>query len=91
MASVQSNTKKQDIIKNYQSHEKDTGSPEIQVAILTNKIKELTEHLKIHKKDFHTKRGLLMMVGRRKRLLNYLAKKDIERYRSIIKRLELRR
>jgi small subunit ribosomal protein S15 len=90
MTSVQSKTSKQDIIKNYQT-QKDTGSPEIQVAILTNKIRELTEHLKIHKKDFHTRRGLLMMVGRRRRLLNYLAKNDIERYRSIIKRLELRR
>lgn len=84
-------TKKQEIIKQYKVNEKDTGSPEVQVAILTDRIRKLTEHLKIHKKDFHTKRGLLMMVGNRRRLLNYLMKEDIERYRSLIKRLELRR
>jgi small subunit ribosomal protein S15 len=83
--------KKEDIINEYQLKEKDTGSPEVQVAILTHKIKVLTEHLKIHKKDFHTRRGLLMMVGKRRRLLNYVAKQDIERYRSLIKRLGLRR
>lgn len=86
-----SSLNKQEIIKNYQINQKDTGSPEVQVAILTDRIKKLTEHLKIHKKDFHTKRGLLMMVGRRRRLLNYVAKEDIERYRSLIKRLGLRR
>jgi small subunit ribosomal protein S15 len=82
---------KDTIVKEYQSHEKDTGSPEVQVAILTDKIRKLTEHLKIHKKDYHTKRGLLMMVGKRRRLLNYVAKQDIERYRSLVKRLGLRR
>jgi small subunit ribosomal protein S15 len=82
---------KEELIKDYQVHEKDTGSPEVQVAILTDRIKKLTEHLKINKKDFHTKRGLLMMVGKRRRLLNYLKDIDVERYRTIIKRLELRR
>jgi small subunit ribosomal protein S15 len=82
---------KHKVIKEYQLKEKDTGSPEVQVAILTDKIRKLTEHLKIHKKDFHTRRGLLMMVGKRRRLLNYVAQNDIERYRSLIKRLGLRR
>lgn len=84
-------TNRQEIIKKYCKHDKDTGSPEVQVAILTDRIKKLTEHLKIHKKDFHTRRGLLMMVGKRRRLLNYLAKEDIERYRVLIKSLGLRR
>lgn len=84
-------TNKQEVIKEYCKHEKDTGSTEVQVAILTDRIRKLTEHLKIHKKDFHTRRGLLMMVGKRRRLLNYLAKEDIRRYRSLIKRLNLRR
>lgn len=81
---------KSEIITEYQIKEKDTGSPEVQVAILTDKIRKLTEHLKLHKKDFQTKRGLLMMVGRRRRLLKYVAKQDIDRYRSLIKRLDLR-
>lgn len=83
--------KKQDTIKEYQVNDKDTGSTQVQVAMLTDKIKYLTEHLKVHTKDHATKRGLLMMVGRRKRLLAYLAKKDVEAYRELIKRLGLRR
>lgn len=69
----------------------DTGSPEVQVALLTARINHLTEHLKVHKKDHHSRRGLLQMVGRRRRLLAYLAKNDVERYRSLIQRLGLRR
>lgn len=84
-------TNKQEIIKDYRTHESDNGSPEVQVAILTDRIRKLTEHLKIHKKDFHTRRGLLMMVGKRRRLLRYLQNKDIQRYRDLIKRLGLRR
>ncbi len=82
---------KQDIIKEYQIHENDTGSPEVQLAILTQEINNLTEHLKIHKKDFHSRRGLLKKVGRRRRLLEYLKAKDIERYKSLIKKLGLRK
>ncbi len=73
------------------THEGDTGSPEVQVALLSARISQLTEHLKEHKKDHHSRRGLLMMVGKRRRLLNYLSKKDIERYRSLISKLGLRR
>ena len=83
-------TKKQ-IIAEYATNEGDTGSPEVQIAMLTKRIRDLTEHLKEHKHDHHTRRGLLALVGRRKRLLNYLQKTDIERYRSIIERLGLRR
>ena len=79
------------IIDEYKSHEGDTGSPEVQVAILTNRINHLNEHLKIHKKDFHSRRGLLKMVGQRRNLLNYLKSKDIERYRALIARLGLRK
>jgi len=82
---------KEQIIKEYATHEGDTGSPEVQVAILTHRINHLTEHLKIHKKDHHSRRGLLMMVGQRRGLLNYLTKKDIERYRSIIVKLGIRK
>ncbi len=82
---------KADIVKKYQLHDGDTGSPEVQVAILTAKIKHLTEHFKVHKKDHHSRLGLLKMVGKRRRLLDYLKQKDIERYRALIKRLELRR
>ncbi len=78
------------IVKEYGSHDNDTGSPEVQVAILTKRIKDLTEHLKLHKKDFHSRRGLLKLVGQRRRLLNYLKEVEIERYRSIVKKLELR-
>ncbi|HLV09864.1 MAG TPA: 30S ribosomal protein S15 [Halanaerobiales bacterium] len=81
---------KQQIIQEYQLEEGDTGSPEVQVALLTRRIQQLTEHLNEHKKDFHSRRGLLKMVGKRKSLLTYLKKKDIERYRNLIKRLGLR-
>jgi len=83
-------TKKQ-IIGEYGSAEGDTGSPEVQVALLSKRISDLTEHLKEHKHDHHSRRGLLLLVGQRRRLLNYLAKTDINRYRSIVERLGLRR
>ena len=83
--------KKLEIIKEYQTKEGDTGSPEVQVAILTYRINDLNEHLKIHKKDHHSRRGLLKMVGQRRNLLNYLKKKDLERYRDLITRLGLRK
>lgn len=83
--------RKEEIIKTYKRDEKDTGSPEVQVALLTERITELTEHLKVHKKDNHSRRGLLKMVGKRRNLLNYLAKKDIERYRVIVEKLNLRK
>ena len=79
------------IIKEYAQHEGDTGSPEVQIALLTKRINDLTEHLKVHKKDNHSRRGLLMMVGQRRSLLAYLQKKDVERYRAIIKKLGLRK
>ena len=79
------------IIEEYKINEKDTGSPEVQVAILTDRINSLTEHMKKNPKDHHSQRGLLKMVGHRKQLLSYLAKKDIERYRSVVKRLGLRK
>jgi small subunit ribosomal protein S15 len=75
----------------YATAEGDTGSPEVQVAVLTKRIADLTEHLKVHKHDHHSRRGLLLLVGRRRRLLNYLQKKDISRYRTLIERLGLRR
>jgi small subunit ribosomal protein S15 len=83
--------KKTEIINKYAMHEGDTGSPEVQVAVLTQRINDLNEHLKIHKKDFHSRRGLLKMVGQRRGLLNYLKKKDIERYRTVIASLNLRK
>lgn len=83
--------RKTTIITDYKTHDTDTGSPEVQVALLSARISHLTEHLKIHKKDHHSRRGLLMLVGQRRRLLNYLSNKDIERYRSIVSRLGLRR
>ena len=83
--------RKKEIIGEYKTHEGDTGSSEVQVALLTARINELTEHLRTHSKDFHSRRGLLMMVGQRRRLLNYLSNKDIERYRSLIARLGIRR
>jgi len=83
--------KKEEIIKNYQIHENDTGSPEVQIALLTERINSLNEHLKVNKKDHHSRRGLLKMVGQRRALLEYLKKKDFERYRSIVNRLGLRR
>lgn len=79
------------VIKEYATHEGDTGSPEVQVAILTNRIQYLTEHLKEHKKDHHSRRGLLKLVGQRRNMLDYLRRKDIERYRSLIERLGLRK
>ncbi|MBQ7264332.1 MAG: 30S ribosomal protein S15 [Synergistaceae bacterium] len=82
--------KKQSVIAEYRTHDHDTGSPEVQVAVLTERIRELTEHLKIHKKDFHSRRGLLKMVGRRRTLLRYLREKDFNRYRTLIERLGLR-
>ncbi|AZO95535.1 30S ribosomal protein S15 [Iocasia frigidifontis] len=85
-----SKEEKQDIIKKYQLDSEDTGSPEVQIALLTVRIKQLTEHLKEHKSDFHSRRGLLKMVGKRKRLLGYLKKKDIERYRNLISSLGIR-
>jgi small subunit ribosomal protein S15 len=83
--------KKQEIIDNFKLHESDTGSPEVQIAILTERIVYLTDHFKIHKKDHHSRRGLLKIVGQRRRLLDYLKKKDVERYRAIIARLGIRR
>lgn len=83
--------KKQEIIKTHAVHAGDTGSPEVQIAVLTAKIQYLTEHLKVHKKDFHSRRGLLKMVGRRRRFLDYLKKNDIERYRAIVAKLNLRK
>jgi small subunit ribosomal protein S15 len=86
-----STEQKKSILTDYGVHESDTGSPEAQVAMLTKRISDLTEHLKVHKHDHHSRRGLLLMVGRRRRLLNYLTKVDIERYRSLIQRLGIRR
>ena len=82
---------KTNVIEDNRTHEKDTGSPEGQVAILTARIIELTEHLKIHKKDTHSRRGLLKMVGKRRSLLDYLQKKDVERYRALIAKLGIRK
>ena len=82
---------KQQIIEEYRLTETDTGSPEVQIAILTDRINALTEHMKKNPKDFHSQRGLSKMVGHRKQLLNYLAKKDIERYRAVVKKLGLRK
>ncbi|TXH44968.1 MAG: 30S ribosomal protein S15 [Actinobacteria bacterium] len=82
---------RQQIIAEYATHPGDTGSPEVQIALLSHRISHLTEHLKTHKHDHHSRRGLLLLVGRRRRLLNYVADTDIERYRSLIERLGLRR
>ncbi|MDW7650588.1 MAG: 30S ribosomal protein S15 [Bacillota bacterium] len=84
-------TRKQDVINTYRLHDHDTGSPEVQIALLTERINYLTEHLKEHKKDHHSRRGLLKMVGQRRGLLNYLKKIDAERYRSILAKLKLRK
>ena len=86
-----SQERKNELIKEYRTHETDTGSPEVQVAILTSRIQYLTEHLKEHKKDHHSRRGLLKLVGQRRNMLDYLRRKDIERYRSLIERLGLRK
>ena len=82
---------KQQIIKEYQHHETDTGSPEVQIAILTDRISHLTEHLKVHKGDHHTRRGLMKLIGQRRRLLDYVQARDVERYRQLIGRLGIRR
>ena len=82
---------KKEVIDKFKRDENDTGSPEVQIALLTKRINELTEHLKVHKKDNHSKRGLLKMVGQRRNLLNYLSKKDVERYRTIVEKLKLRK
>jgi small subunit ribosomal protein S15 len=79
------------IVSEFGTHEADTGSPEVQVALLTERINHLTDHLRVHKKDHHSRRGLLMMVGKRRRLLKYLQNQDVERYRSLIAQLGLRR
>ncbi len=82
---------KKELISQYKLHETDTGSPEVQIGLLTHRILYLTEHLKVHKKDHHSRRGLLVLVGRRRRLLNYVKNNDVKRYRSIIKNMGLRR
>lgn len=83
--------KKLEMIEQYRQHETDTGSPEVQVAILTHRINYLTEHVKVHQKDHHSRRGLLVLVGRRRSLLEYLKRKDINRYRTLIEKLGLRK
>jgi small subunit ribosomal protein S15 len=83
--------KKESLISAYRVHEADTGSPEVQVALLTERINQLTEHLRVHKHDYHSRRGLLMMVGQRRRQLTYLNRQDVQRYRSIISKLGLRK
>ena len=82
---------KKDLINQYKLHETDTGSPEVQIGLLTNRISYLTDHLKVHKKDHHSRRGLLVLVGKRRRLLNYVKNNDVKRYRTIIQTLGLRR
>lgn len=83
--------KKQEIINNFKKHDSDTGSPEVQIAILTERITYLTEHFKVHKKDHHSRRGLLKLVGQRRRMLDYLKSRDLERYKAVIARLGIRR
>ncbi len=83
--------KRQGVISQYKLHEKDTGSPEVQIALLSARIEYLTEHFKVHKKDHHSRRGLLKLVGQRRRLLDYVKRKDVERYRAVIQRLGLRK
>lgn len=82
---------KKELIDQYKVHDSDTGSPEVQIGLLTHRIQYLTEHLKVHQKDHHSRRGLLMLVGQRRRLLNYVKKNDVQRYRTIIETLGLRR
>lgn len=86
-----STSEKRELIDKFKLHESDTGSPEVQIGLLTHRITYLTEHLKTHKKDHHSRRGLLMLVGQRRRLLNYVKNKDVQRYRTIIQTLGLRR
>ncbi|MBW1607313.1 MAG: 30S ribosomal protein S15 [Deltaproteobacteria bacterium] len=88
---VLTSKEKKDLIEQFKLHEDDTGSPEVQVGLLTHRISYLTEHLKVHKKDHHSRRGLLILVGRRRRLLNYVKNKDVKRYRTIIENLGIRR
>jgi small subunit ribosomal protein S15 len=88
---MQSATGKRNIIEKFRSHESDTGSPEVQIALLTDRITHLTEHFKIHKQDHHSRRGLLKLVGKRRRLLDYLKLKEVERYRTVIKELGIRK
>jgi small subunit ribosomal protein S15 len=88
---AQTKEQKTQIIEEFRLHDSDSGSPEVQVALLTRRIEELTEHFKTHKKDHHSRRGLLMLVGQRRRLLDYLKRKDIERYRTTIERLGIRK
>ncbi len=83
--------RKKEIIEQYRSHERDTGSSEVQIAILSERIRYLTEHFQVHKKDHHSRRGLLKLVGQRRRLLNYLKEKNVDRYREIIEKLGLRK
>ncbi len=85
-----SKERKAELVREFGKNEQDTGSPEVQVAILTDRIKELTEHMKTHKKDFHTRRGLLMLVGKRRRLLSYIKHNDVENYRQLIAKLGIR-
>lgn len=82
---------KREIIDRFKTSEKDTGSPEVQIALLSTRIRYLTEHFKVHKKDHHSRRGLLKLVGQRRRLLNYLKRKDLEKYRTVIKELNIRK
>lgn len=88
---AQSTQKKTEIIEEHKLHDHDTGSPEVQIALLTDRIQELTEHFQTHKKDHHSRRGLLKLVGRRRRLLDYLKRQDVERYRTTIERLGIRK
>lgn len=91
MAVVLSVVEKREVMEKYRQHENDTGSPEVQVALLTNRIQYLTEHFKKHKQDFHSRNGLLKLVGQRRKLLSYLRKKDVNRYRKLISSLNLRK
>ena len=88
---AQDNAQKQDIIKKFGTHTRDTGSPEVQIALLNARINSLTEHFKVHKKDKHSRRGLLFMVNRRRKLLDYLGREDLKRYETIIKKLGIRK
>jgi len=88
---VQSKEEKEKIVKDNRTHSKDTGSPEVQIAIITNRISYLTEHFSTHKKDYHSRTGLMKLVGQRKRLLEYLKQQDVKRYESLIKKLKLRK
>ncbi|MDW7672591.1 MAG: 30S ribosomal protein S15 [Bacillota bacterium] len=83
--------KKKSIIESFRTHDSDTGSPEVQIALMTERINHLNEHLKVHKKDFHSRRGLLKLVGKRRNMLNYLKKKEIQKYRELIEKLGLRK